>query len=524
MPWGAGWSTSGPSSGRPSSPDPGLRQAGGRPAGPRAARTLHGVGKTGKGLSWSLVRRHLVPAVLAVVAVACTAVGIGVGPDGAGATTASAPAPAPAAPVLSPRRVPSLLAQPIGTARLIQALQGLADSVPASACLLVTEGARVLFERAADQPLAPASGMKLLTAAAVIERLGPDQRLRTDVVAAEPPVEGVVEGDLWLVGGGDPVLGTAAWAASFPRQPQLYTSLEDLADRVVAAGVREVRGRVMGDDSRYDRVRYVTTWPERYVADNEIGPLSALSVNDGFAEWEPKAVAFVDPPAGAAGVLGELLRQRGVAVAGEPGAGAAPTGARAVAGIDSPTIAQLVGQMLRESDNGTAELLVKELGVRERGSGTTASGTEVVAASLAAMGLPTGGVAVRDGSGLDPANRASCRLLHDLLAAGDDGPVDDGLPVAGSSGTLSRRFLDFPVSGRIRAKTGSLRGVASLSGFAATLGGFELTFSSIVNGVDRFDDGLPLQDALGTALVRYPDLPSLDEIGPSGYAEATSQG
>ncbi len=474
-----------------------------------------------RGLSLPGVRRHLLPVILALVSVSCTVIGLRLQPAevAAPAERASVSGLAPQAPVLSPRRVPGLLAQPIGTARLTQALQAIADRTPSSACLLVTEGTRVLFEQRADQPLVPASGMKLLTAAAAIDQLGADHRLRTEVVAVGAPSGGVVDGDLWLVGGGDPVLGTVEWSASFLRQPQLTTSFEELADRVVEAGVTEVRGRVVGDESRYDRTRYVPTWPERYMAEHQIGPLSALSVNDGFAEWEPEPVPFADPPSGAAGVLTELLRQRGVVVAGEPAAGTAPAAATAVAGIDSPPVGELVGQMLRESDNGTAELLVKELGVRA-GSGTTAEGTGVVISSLGAMGLPTDGVRLRDGSGLDPANQVTCRLLHDLLAASDDGPIDEGLPVAGASGTLTDRFVGTPVSGRLRAKTGSLRGVASLSGFANTQGGFQLTFSSIVNGVDRFQAGLPLHDALGSALVRYPDLPSLEEIGPAGYAAA----
>ncbi|HSH22776.1 MAG TPA: D-alanyl-D-alanine carboxypeptidase, partial [Acidimicrobiales bacterium] len=205
------------------------------------------------------MRRHLLPALLAVVSVVCGAIGLGVGPSDAvpGAQRQATDLAVPEAPVLSPRRVPGLLAQPIGTARLTQALQKIADSTPASACLLVTEGAHVLFERSADQPLMPASGMKLVTAAAALERLGPDERLRTEVVAVAAPTAGVIDGDLWLVGGGDPVLGTGPWAASFIRQPQLHTSLEELADRVVDAGVTEVRGRVVGDDSRYDRQRQV---------------------------------------------------------------------------------------------------------------------------------------------------------------------------------------------------------------------------------------------------------------------------
>lgn len=504
MPWPAGSSTSVPFSGRLWNPDQ-------RPTG-RAV---------GSGLSSSGVRRHLLPALLGVVSVVCTVVGLSVGPTTAGAERSQdPPLPAPEAPVLSPRRVPALLAQQVGTARLIQALRGISESTPASTCLLVTEGSRVLFEREADEPLAPASGMKLLTAAAALERLGADGRLRTEVVTPTRPVGGVVDGDLWLVGGGDPVLGTSAWATAVPDHPQPYTSLEELADAIARAGVAEVRGSVVGDESRYDRVRYVASWPQRHVVGNEVGPLSALSVNDGFAEWKPTNVPFADPAAGAAGVFTELLRQRGIVVGGEPAAGSAPPDAAPVAGIDSPTVAELVTHMLRESDDGTAELLAKELGLRERGSGTTASGVAVIAATLETMGLPTGGLSVRDGSGLDPGNRASCRLLHDVVAAGEGGPLDEGLPVAGTTGTLTGRFVDTPVTGRLRAKTGSLRGVASLSGVATTVGGFELTFSSILNGTDRLGEGVPLQDALGTALVRYPDLPGFDEIGPAGYGSA----
>ncbi|MBW3546686.1 MAG: D-alanyl-D-alanine carboxypeptidase/D-alanyl-D-alanine-endopeptidase [Actinobacteria bacterium] len=468
------------------------------------------------------MRRLLVPAILAVVAVSSTLAGLRAGPpatsDGDDEIEL---ATAVEAPLLSPRRAPALLVEPIGRARLVQALHGISVAGPDAACLLVTQADQPLYEHQPDLALAPASGLKLLTGAAVLAHLDPGERLRTTVRAAAPPAGGVVEGDLWLVGGGDPVLGTAAWAAHFTRQPALVTSLEALADRVVEAGVAEVRGRVVGDESRYDSVRAVPSWPARYLEAKEVGPLSALSVNDGFAVWEGRKETFADPPAGAAGVLTDLLRQRGVTVAGEAASGTAPAGAAAVAGVDSPPMAELVGQLLRESDNGTAELLVKELGLRVAGEGSTAAGTRVMAETLAAIGFPTAGLVVIDGSGLDPGNRVTCRLLHAVLHASKEGePLRQGLPVAGTSGTLSRRLVDDALSGQVRAKTGSIRGVASLSGFAVTRGGFDLTFSFILNGINRFDDAVPLQEQLGRALVRHPDLPQLEEIGPSRYPEA----
>ncbi|MBW3643965.1 MAG: D-alanyl-D-alanine carboxypeptidase/D-alanyl-D-alanine-endopeptidase [Actinobacteria bacterium] len=469
------------------------------------------------------MRRLLVPAILAVVALSSTLAGLRAGPpaisDGGGEVGLAAAAVE--APLLSPRRAPALLVEPIGRARLVQALHEISMTGPDASCLVVTQADQVLYEHQADLALAPASGLKLLTGTAVLAHLDPGERLRTTVQAAAPPTGGVVDGDLWLVGGGDPVLGTAAWAAHFTRQPALFTSMEELADRVVDAGVAEVRGRVVGDDSRYDSVRAVPSWPARYLQANQVGPLSALSVNDGFAVWEGLGQTFADPPAGAAGVLTDLLRQRGVTVAGEPASGQAPADAATVAGTDSPPMAELVAQLLRESDNGTAELLVKELGLRVAGEGSTAAGTRVVAETLAAMGLPAEGLVVVDGSGLDPGNRVTCRLLHAVLhASKDGGPLRQGLPVAGTSGTLSERLLDDALSGQVRAKTGSIRGVASLSGFAVTRGDFDLTFSFILNGINRFGDAIALQEQLARALVRHPDLPQLEEIGPGSYPEA----
>lgn len=469
------------------------------------------------------MHRLLAPAVLSLVVVASMIAGVRAVPPAEAGEARAVPldAVAPDAPILTARRLPALLAQPIGTARLVQSLESLAATSPGSECLLVTEGDRVLYDRASNEPLAPASGMKLLTATALLARVDADERLRTSVVAARAPTGGIVEGDLWLVGGGDPVLGTSDWAAGHLRQPALFTPLEELADAVVAAGVSEVRGRVIGDESRYDHVRYVETWPERYLLDNEIGPLSALSVNDGFAEWEPLDVPYAEPAVGAAGVLTDLLRQRGVVVAGDAASGPAPGSSAPIAAIDSPTMADLVGQMLRESDNGTAELLLKELGLRLGGEGSTAAGRAAVSSTLASLGLPTEGLVVADGSGLDPGNRVTCRLLHEVLEAADDGDaLDRGLAVAGVTGTLARRFVDTPVSGQLRGKTGSIRGVASLSGYVATRDGGELTFSSIQNGIDRFDDGLPFQDALGAVLAGYPALPTLEEIGPESYPDA----
>ncbi len=334
-----------------------------------------------------------------------------------------------------------------------------------------------------------------------------------------------MEGPLWLVGGGDPLLASADYAASFPNQPQLRTPIEELADAVVAAGVRTVGG-VVGDESRYDTQRYIPTWKPGYVTDSESGPASSLVVNDGFSEFAPRRVAAPEPDLHAAGVLTALLQARGVTVIGAPGEGRAPAGTSVVAQVASPPVAEVVGQMLRESDNLTAELLVKELGSRFAGAGTTVAGLGVVRESLAGAGLPVGDLAVVDGSGLDRSDRASCALLMGALELGGaSGPVAGGFPVAARDGTLAKRFQGNPAAGRLRAKTGALAGVVGLSGFIEPAGGgAPLSFSLLVNELPRDAVGRALQEQVGAILARYPEAPPLEELAPATPPSAPAAG
>src|SRR5690606_26542582 len=115
---------------------------------------------------------------------------------------------------------------------------------------------------------------------------------------------------------------------------QPLTFLDELADRVVASGVRHVTGGVVGDETRYDQARSVDSWPERYLSQDQVGPLSALSVDDGYrrtvppdGEGEPERERSAEPATDAAAALVELLRSRGVVVDGGPSTGVAPAGA-----------------------------------------------------------------------------------------------------------------------------------------------------------------------------------------------------
>jgi len=426
-----------------------------------------------------------------------------------------------ATPVLSVRRVPSALAAPVAERRLARSLDALAATLPADTCIAV-QGPDVGYGHRATSPVVPASTQKLVTATAALDAVGGDTRLRTAVVAPAPPAGGVVAGDLTLIGGGDPLLATPDYVARFPRQPQRFTDLGALAQSVVAAGVRRVEGSVVGDERRYDTARSVAGWPQRYLDQRQAGPLSALALNDGFEQYPtPDAPdAPVEPAAqpaqAAAARLTALLEAAGVEVVGEPGAGAAPAGAVEVAGVDSAPLNDIVAQLLEESDNNTAELLLKEVG-HDAGDATTPGGAAAATAVLGDGSVDATGVRVADGSGLSVDNRVTCDLLVDLLAREGTGPaVQDRLAVAGESGTLEGRYEGTPLAGTLRGKTGSLNTVRSLAGVVED-DDPPLLFALVVNvpeGQAMPAGAVAAQQAVGEALLAWPQVPDASALGP----------
>jgi D-alanyl-D-alanine carboxypeptidase/D-alanyl-D-alanine-endopeptidase (penicillin-binding protein 4) len=454
-------------------------------------------------------RRWAAPAVLALVVVISAALAL---QQPARPRSRLAGLSTPKAPVLSIRRVPDLLSRTIAEQHLTSALdRAVADPSVANSCLVVQRNGRTLYSRNPERPLIPASNLKVLTGLAALAKLGPDEHFSTTARStAKLQADGTLNGSLYLVGSGDPLLMTADYAATFKNQPQTRTPFEALADDLVAKGLKHLTGGVHGDEARYDTQRYIPSWKPRYITDAEVGPQSALLVNDGFAQFKPRRIAAGSPAAHAAGVLTDLLRSRGVFVDGSPGQSGVPAGAATISELRSPPVRDVVAEMLRESDNTTAELLTKELGRRAEGKGTTAAGVKAVRDALAAAHLPVTTLVNVDGSGLDRGDRATCGLILAALTTGSTtGPLQAGLPTAAKDGTLADRFLGHVAAGRLRAKTGSLDGVVGLSGFVD-----EIAFSLLANDLPRDAVGRALQETVGDALALYPEAPPAADIQP----------
>src|SRR5215210_4967675 len=218
-----------------------------------------------------------------------------------------------------------------------------------------------LFEDAAGVRRVPASVEKLYTTATALLRFGPDASLETTVLGdVAPDVSGLLDGDLYLRGGGDPAFDSAAAGS--------------LADMLAAQGLLEVSGRVIGDESEFDGLR---GGPESgYRTSPWVGPLSALSLNQGRTGRRPHFQA--SPALFAAQVFERALERRGVNVRRSARAGVAPPEAAVLAERASPPLSTLIARTNAPSDNFFAETLLKAVGARFGGDGTTAAGAHVV--------------------------------------------------------------------------------------------------------------------------------------------------
>jgi serine-type D-Ala-D-Ala carboxypeptidase/endopeptidase (penicillin-binding protein 4) len=432
------------------------------------------------------------------------------------------PTPALTTAIIDYRRTPSTLARLGADNQLATAMEQLAAFIDPRSCLAVSVNGRVVSSWNGDVAVIPASTNKLLVAGAALEVLGGDHRFTTSV-ASPAAVDGVVDGDLYLVGGGDPLLVTAdAPATDDPPDPAATTSLDALADQVVAAGITSIRGSVVGDASRYDEQYVNPAWGSG-VAYVEAGPIGGLVVNDG--QVVGRTGRQRDPGEAAAREFARLLGDRGVIVANGWRSGPLEPGTPVIATVDSAPLSAIVTDMLARSDNDTAEMLLKELGAVAAGEGSTEAGLRVLDLAVQSWGVPMDGVVIVDGSGLSPDDRLTCDTLVGVLDHVADGPIPSGLPVAGRSGTLIDEFLGSAVEGRLVAKTGTLRNppadvdppeVKALAGYLTAPNGDLLEFALVLNGAGYVtaDGYVPFWGALAERLAAHPAGPDPTNLGP----------
>jgi D-alanyl-D-alanine carboxypeptidase/D-alanyl-D-alanine-endopeptidase (penicillin-binding protein 4) len=354
--------------------------------------------------------------------------------------------------------------------------------------------------RAAGKPRPLASNMKLFTTSTALSRLGPQARIPT-LLETDGGIDrnGVLHGSLYLVGGGDPSLGTPSFYNLF--LGGLGTNLFLLKRQVREAGIDSVTGRLYADDSVFDHLRGVAD--SGYATSYEIGPLSGLDFDSGSSSASASSFA-TDPALTAAAALAQSLRGAGVRIATNVALGTTPPFSTELARIESPPLTEIVNTTDVYSDNHFAEMLIKLLGARFGGAGSTAAGAQVVEQFARGHGS---GVHAVDGSGLTRSNRASPKQVVGLLRSMRGDPAGDefiqDLALAGHEGTVADRMHGTAAYGRCRTKTGTLTGVSNLSGYCFNRDGKLMIFSVLMGSVSDLSLAHTEQDLIAAEIASY---------------------
>ncbi len=420
------------------------------------------------------------------------------------------------------------------------------------------ETGQEIYARNPDLAVNPASNTKLLTTAAALALLGPEHRYETSIWADRLDGD-TVEGDLYLVGGGDPALVTG--------------DLYELAASLRAAGIRKVTGGVVVDASRFDQDGLPPGFDQKDEFASYRAPIGAAAINfdtfevrvkpgdkvgdrprvaivppvpsieikneastvdgsrnriavgvhpDGNGNATVRLVGGIgtkssggdyrypvqDPSRYAGEALVLVLEQAGIEVGkDEPSTGTRPKRARRLARHHSDTLSVLCRSVNKLSNNFMAEQILRTLA---EGDGASADASlERVRGFASSIGLPEQGLRYGNGSGLYDNNRLSARQIARLLAHvhGDFRIRADylaSLAIMGVDGTTRRRLSTSPAKGWIRAKTGTLDGVSALSGYVGSEDRDPIAFSILVSGFDRWrvNHAREAQNAIAERLAR----------------------
>jgi serine-type D-Ala-D-Ala carboxypeptidase/endopeptidase (penicillin-binding protein 4) len=409
-----------------------------------------------------------------------------------------------------------------------------------------------LYSLNARRLMMPASNMKIVTLAAAAEQLGWDYTYETSLRIAGSIDNGALNGDLVVIGSGDPSLAAGADGAD-----RLFATW---AERLKTAGIRAINGRVIGDDHAFEGETLGFGWswddlPDDYAAGvgalqlNEdavrvtiapgpaVGDLAGVTVAPipsgleidsmvataaadsqpmirthrlpGSAHLEVRgsiplghtpvvaAVAVDNPTQFFANALRAALIANGIDVRGP----AVDIDALCKLSIDncqfpgpvlvthkSPPLSTLAMRLMKASQNQYAETLLKTLG-RGTGTATATAGRAAVQTILQSWGIAMADLIQRDGSGLSRYDYVTPEALVTILTHVDRDarlrePFEASLPIAGRDGSLANRMKGTPAEANVRAKTGSMSNVRSLSGYATSADGEPLVFSIIANNFD----------------------------------------
>ncbi len=407
------------------------------------------------------------------------------------------------------------------------------------------ESGETVFETNGKKLLVPASVLKLVTSAAALEILGSDYRFQTRVGYAGAVKNGVLKGDLVIVGGGDPALGSEY----FPNQYFYPHFLETWAQRVKASGINRVEGNLILDGSFYDIEKIPPTWIWEDMGNYYGAGANALTVYDNLFRivfrspakaGQPTEIISVSPkienldfknevvssddPRDLAYVFGSPLDSRrtirgtipknrnaftikasnpfpeklladdflhhlahaGVFVTGETKNEKVPDRAfQQIEQTESLPLSEIIKVLNRESVNLFAEHLVKQIAAEKTGVGNREAGLKMIVDFWKDKGLDTRQLFMEDGSGLSHFNAVSPAFLASVLRymenKSPDGKIFFESLPEAGQGTLYHFNPNLFPENTLRLKSGSMTRVRCYAGYLYSVNGKKMAVAVMVN-------------------------------------------
>ncbi|MFS0668629.1 D-alanyl-D-alanine carboxypeptidase/D-alanyl-D-alanine-endopeptidase [Peribacillus frigoritolerans] len=453
--------------------------------------------------------------------------------------------------------------------RILEQSPGLAGALTGIS-IRSAETGEMIYERGSQTRLRPASNLKLLTAAAALETLGEDHTFQTELYIKGVQVGHVLQGNVYLKGKGDPTLLEKDFdelAASLKQRQVKFVHGDLIGDDSWYDDVRYSQDLVWGDEQEYygAAVSALTASPNEdydtgtiivelapgekagkratvklepetdYVkvinktktvsadANNKIEiershGTQVITVTGNIPEdagVTKEWVSVEDPTEYALSLFEKSMKKYGIKVLGKRKKGKTPVGAHMIATHQSMKLSQLLIPFMKLSNNSHAEVLVKEMGKEADGEGSWKDGLKVARNQLKSMGLDIQTIMMRDGSGISQVNMIPANEITKLLYAIQEKTwfpaYLNALPIAGNEnrmvgGTLRKRMKGTLAAGNVRAKTGTISGTSSLSGYVTTKRGEKIIFSIILNNFVEEKGITAIQDKIAVMLAEQENL------------------
>ena len=371
-----------------------------------------------------------------------------------------------------------------------------------------------LYSKNAGKLIMPASNMKIITSAAALTLLGPDYTYRTTFLADGPVHDSLLDGNLLVIGRGDPTISDNMRGVA-------TTVMDALADSVRAHGIREVTGSLARVGDAFPDSIHGYGWEWDDLGEYYAAGVDELIFNEGMAPTTlrppPDTVRdslysgpAKDPATGYLNAFNDALLRKQITVDAGVMDSILPTPFKmdTLFTFISLPMRNIIPALMKPSQNQIAEILLKTIGLERGGMGTADSARKIVGQLLLSWGVQPDGFVIRDGSGLSRHDLLSpetiVRVLDRIQQDTAFAVFYNAMPIAGVDGTLKDRMKGTPAEGNVHAKTGSIASARSLSGYVTTADGERLIFSVLSNNwTTPSSEVTGIADQIAAALASY---------------------